>query len=354
MRIRARIEAAAAAIASTAPQDEDAIGFLHGVFCSVGLPRRNIQERSFQRTSGRASLLVEAGRLWDGREWIPQPVPYGPIPRLMLAWICTQAVQRQARDIWIGESAAEFLRLIGKTPNGGHAANPEKQLDARGGYAALHRQARALAACSLSLGFEGEHGPVTESQKLIVRFEAWRKSDERQKALWSPSLTLSAEFAEGLMRHAVPIDFRALRALNSSALAMDLYQWLAYRLCRLSKSTFLPWRVLRDQFGQEYRSLRDFKRELRPCLKRALAVYPDARVVDELERGGGILIRPSRPPVAPVAVQNPVNLAGYPRDIAPHVDATLPPTSAPKPRDITPHLIPISVSYSRTDSREVV
>src|SRR5207244_1905017 len=78
-----RREAVAQSIACTTPKDDDAVGFLHSVLCSVGLPRRNIAERSFQRTSGKASLLIEAGRLWNGREWITQPVPYGPIPRMI-------------------------------------------------------------------------------------------------------------------------------------------------------------------------------------------------------------------------------------------------------------------------------
>ncbi|MDR3417149.1 MAG: hypothetical protein P4L83_13275 [Nevskia sp.] len=42
---------------------------------ALSLPRRRIEGRSFSRTNGRASLMVTAGDLWDGKAWCPQPVP---------------------------------------------------------------------------------------------------------------------------------------------------------------------------------------------------------------------------------------------------------------------------------------
>ena len=48
------------------------------------------------------------------------------------------------------------------------------------------------------------------------------------------------------------------------------------------------------EFGQEYRTLKDFKREFKAELKKACAVYPDAKISDE---SGGIRLYPSKPPV---------------------------------------------------------
>ena len=56
----------------------------------------------------------------------------------------------------------------------------------------------------------------------------------------------------------------------------------------------LWWKKLSEQFGQEYASEKDFKKEFRKALAAALKVYPDARVDDVT---GGIRLYPSPPPV---------------------------------------------------------
>ena len=89
-------------------------------------------------------------------------------------------------------------------------------------------------------------------------------------------MTLSNEFYETLREHAVPLDNRAVAALTHSALALDIYTWLAHRLCRVRKveGVKLSWRNLRYQFGQEYADSKNFKREWRKALRTVLAVYP--------------------------------------------------------------------------------
>jgi hypothetical protein len=59
--------------------------FLHSVLCQVGLPRRRVAGATFERLNGNVSLLVEAGKLWNGKEWQPQPLPYGTRPSITVA-----------------------------------------------------------------------------------------------------------------------------------------------------------------------------------------------------------------------------------------------------------------------------
>src|SRR6266571_924804 len=40
--------------------------FLHAVLCQLGLPRNSTTSRTFERTSGRASLRLQAGSVYDG------------------------------------------------------------------------------------------------------------------------------------------------------------------------------------------------------------------------------------------------------------------------------------------------
>ena len=96
----------------------------------------------------------------------------------------------------------------------------------------------------------------------------------------------------------MPLDNRALIALKGSALALDIYAWLAHRLYRVQgKGTVLHWHSLREQFAQEYTGKnadKDFKKEFLPALRKVLAVYPQAKVQ---QVRGGILLKGSPPPI---------------------------------------------------------
>ncbi|MFC4250554.1 replication protein RepA [Sinimarinibacterium flocculans] len=344
-----RIIAAAEAIALDAPADDD-LTFLDGLLCTVGLPRSRVDGDCFERTSGRGSLRVEAGRVWTGTSWKQQIVPYGPLPRLMLAWICTQAVRHRQPEIWIGDSAAGFLRLLGKTPNGGQKT--------RGAYAALRRQASALAVCRLQFGWSHGRSVTTSNLQPVTRFDAWIGNDEGQRALWAPTLVLSDEFLRRLLDHATPLDLRALKALSSSALAMDCYTWLSSRLHRLRGPTLVPWSALHKQFGTECsgaHARKNLKKELRRALTRALAVYPAAQVDTVC---GGLRLLPSRPPVSHrtlISVENPLSHGSYPRDISTPSFATSPPRNTDSGRDISTPQKPIAVTdRERADSGRVV
>jgi hypothetical protein len=272
-----------AEIAQTPPERAD---FLHTVMCQVGMPRRRTEARTFERQSGHVSLLLEAGKLWNGADWIDQPLPYGTTPRLVMVHVSSEAIRTQQRSIEIGDSIRQFLTTLGMQTSGGE----------RGGYTTLRRQMEALAACRLSIGMHSEGRVVTMDAKPIKRFEAWLQHDGSQRTLWPGVLELSEDFFNTLVTHAVPLDYRALAALKHSALALDIYTWLAHRLCRVKPvcGTRLSWDNLRQQFGQEYGTSRDFKKQFRHSLRQVRVVYPDARL-DEVM--GGLILYQSRPPL---------------------------------------------------------
>lgn len=264
----------------------DRTDFLHAVLCQVGLPRRATDAKTFERHSGAYSVLLQAGQLWDGRAWVEQPLPYGTTPRLVMVHVSSEAVRTHNRRVEIGDSMRQFLQAIGIGDGGGP----------RGGYTTFRKQMEALAACKLSIGMTAAGKAVTVDAKPIQRFEAWLHDDGEQRTLWPGSLELSSEFYETLQQHAVPLDYRALAALKHSALALDVYTWLAHRLWRVKSANgvMLSWQNLRDQFGQEYAQGKDFKKEFRAVLRQVWLVYPTARIEEVV---GGIRLRPSPPPV---------------------------------------------------------
>lgn len=283
-----KLIAAGAAIMESPPDRAD---FLHTVMCQVGLPRRRTDARTFERHSGHISILMEAGKLFDGRDFVEQPLPYGTTPRLVMVHVSSEAIRTQQRQVEIGDSIRQFLTTLGMQTSGG----------ARGGYTILRRQMEALAACRLTLGLFAEGRVVTLDAKPIKRFEAWLQHDGSQRTLWPGMLELSEDFFNTLAEHAVPLDYRALAALKHSSLALDIYTWLAHRLCRVNTAAGvkLSWENLRDQFGQEYGTSKDFKKEFRHALHQVAVVYPDARIEEVI---GGLMLYPSRPPLSPTAV----------------------------------------------------
>jgi len=272
---------AGATIATDTPTGDD-MAFTHAVLCQVGLPRSKVDGREFMRQSGAAWVNVQAGYLDEGRGPVLQPIPYGVMPRLALAWVSTYAVRNHEREIPIGDSAAQFLELMGMGDDGRR-------------YASLRKQMHALAAARLQLGFKGR----TYNGQPVEQFDAWLSDrNTKQRALWPGTMVLSEGYYNSLIESAVPLDNRALIALKGSALALDVYTWLAHRLHRIEgKGLVLHWKALREQFAQEYQGKdadKDFKKKFVPALRAALTVYPQARVKQVT---GGVLLIGSPPPI---------------------------------------------------------
>ena len=272
----------------------DRMDFLHTVLCQLGLPRSRSPERTYERKSGNMSLLLEAGKLFDGRDFVEQPLPYGATPRLVLVHVSSEAVRTRQPAVEIGDSMRQFLMTLGMQTSGGR----------RGGYTVLKRQMEALAACRMTLGMYTGGRAVTVHADPIKRFDAWLQQDGLQRTLWPGVLELSQDFFSTLMEHAVPLDHRALGALKHSSLALDIYTWLAHRLCRVNRASGvkLSWANLKDQFGPDYAASKDFKKEFRQALRQVCAVYLGARVEEVI---GGLLLLPSRAPMAPTRVTMP-------------------------------------------------
>jgi hypothetical protein len=274
---------ASAEIAAAAPSGED-IAFLHTVMCQVGLPRSRVVGTEFVRRSGNAWVSLQAGLLDEGSGPVMQPLPYGALPRLALQYVSTYAKRFKTREVPIGGSAREFLQHLGLSTSGG----------VRGGYTALRRQIHALAASRIQFGCGGR----TFNGQLVEEFDAWSPLDGVQRALWPGRVVLSESYFNDLLAYGVPLDLRALRALKGSALALDVYMWLAHRLHRIGVNPcHVEWKSLKAQFGQEYtgaRQLRDFKTSFVSALDAVLAVYPAARLE---HHSWGLVLWESPPPV---------------------------------------------------------
>ena len=257
--------------------------FLHAVLCQLGLPRNPTPNRTFERTSGRASLSLQAGRTFDGLKWNDQPLPSGTRPRLVLINLCSEATRTCNREVDIGSSVREFLRRL--------------NIDAGGeSMAQFRRQMLALSCCHMTLAMATATGAKQVDAKPIDAFQAWHTNEEGQKTLWPGYIRLTDKFFESLMEHAVPLQPEAIGQLQNSAFALDVYSWLAHRLCRVNERNgiTLSWRTLKEQFGQEYADTKNFKRKFPGALQKATSAYKEARIESVT---GGLKLLPSPPPV---------------------------------------------------------
>ena len=81
-------------------------GFMARLLALCSLPRSNPGNRlQYKRVNGPFTLYMTAG---GGNK-----LPYGNFPRLILAWLCTEAVRTQSRVIVLGPSLAKFMRELG-------------------------------------------------------------------------------------------------------------------------------------------------------------------------------------------------------------------------------------------------
>ena len=123
----------------------------------------------------------------------------------------------------------------------------------------------------------------------------WSDPDPNDPKLLLPSMVrLSPDFYSEVIQHPVPLNLNALRALRGSALRIDQYQWLTYRMSWLKRRTEIPWESLRTQFGSNLADTRygrsRFRQEFERNLQQVLLVYRDCRVETNAK---GIVLYPS-------------------------------------------------------------
>jgi hypothetical protein len=142
---------------------------------------------------------------------------------------------------------------------------------------------------------------IQVNTQFVSAFDLWFPKQD-QRVLWSSTVRLSEEYFQTLGQHAVPLDHRAVAALSSSSMALDVYVWLAQRLHRVpaGKPQFVDWASLHEQFGQGFARIRDFRRKFLQTLSHVTSAYPAARMSAD---DRGMTLSHSPPPVAPRSTQ---------------------------------------------------
>jgi len=280
----------ALAIEAEEAKEAGALGFMARMLVQATMPHRDPgQVPAWGRRNGNFSLVIQPGVTIDARTLQPLSVglPYGSLPRLLLAWISTEAVRTREPMVLLGDTLSSFMRQLDLMPTGGRW----------GSITRLRMQMKRLFSSSISCTYEGEEHWANAGFRIADETHLWWDPKNPDQAdLWQSTVTLGHKFFQELIEHPVPIDMRALKALRRSPLALDLYCWLTYRMSYLRKDTVIPWYSLQAQFGADYSRERDFKSKFSESLRKVLTVYPAAKANPS---SNGLLIQPSLTHVKP-------------------------------------------------------
>ena len=264
------------------------ISYQHTVLCQTSLPYRNPGKDvlRWEQKQGAVHLLVNAGEALnpDTEEYVQLGLPFGPKPRLILAHLNAQAIKTGSSVIEMEDSLTAFVKRIqGRDPNG---AEFRKFKDHLG----------RLSAATIRMAVSTEERAVQVNSQIVDAFDLWFPKKEGQRVLWPSTIHLNERYFESLQNHAVPLDERALAALSHSSMALDLYCWLAQRLHRIPKKRpqFITWAAIKEQFGQGFGRMDNFKRKFRISLTQVLVQYQAAQIEEDQR---GLTLWNSAPPV---------------------------------------------------------
>ena len=125
-----------------ASEQDPEMGFMARMMALCSLPRTNPgNQHQYKRQNGPYKLIMVAGG--DNK------LPFGNLPRLLLAGVSTEAVRTQSRELVLGRSLSEFMRSLGINSDSGGA---------RGEQTRLRNQMNRLFSATVSLIYEDKSG----------------------------------------------------------------------------------------------------------------------------------------------------------------------------------------------------
>ncbi len=287
-----------------APPVNDEITYSNTLFVQCFLPVNKPKSNSWVVRHGKVGISIDAGR---GVDLERLQVPYGSYSRLILAYVNNQIVRAgsigSACQIDLGESMRRFFR--------------DNDIDYGGKQGkSLKDQLMNLSRARITFSFfRKSQKKVVDIPTIATTINFWLDQNEDQKMIWQPEMLVNREYAELIRKRSMPLDLRARLGLmkdspRGAARAMDVYDWLTYRLPRVKDRTgvFIPFEGtngLHKIFGLEIKASKDFKKQFLTSLKLALKYYPDA-VVSPEKKGLRLFVSP---PAVPYGSSKPIYLS---------------------------------------------
>lgn len=286
-----RIARIAAEVWETTADEAGELAFVSRVLVQAFLPHKDPKSLGWSRKNGNFTLTVKSGIGEDSKGGFqPFGVPYGSIPRLILAWLNSEAIHN-AQDknnahpqrISLGRSLSDFLDKIGIDRSGGK----------KGGITRFKNQAERLFRSEITVTCTGADMISERDMKVSDgRFFFWDSKNPEQTTLWESAIDLSDRFYDLLIKNPVPLDWRILKGIKQSPMALDLYMWLTHRVSYLKGPVSIKWETLEQQLGSDIENERMFKHQVRKHLRKIQSVWRDLNI--DSSKSDVICLYPSR------------------------------------------------------------
>lgn len=265
--------------------ERNELGFSTRIFVQCNLPHRNpgIELTEWTRRNGNLCVTITPLKYInkDGVK-VNTGYPYGNIPRLLLFYVCTQAIQTKKKEISLGHSLSSFMRRIKLEVTGGKSGTINRFKD----------QFDRLFKANIDFVYDSDEMLITRKANIASATQLWWSIKyPDQGSLFESYIVLTEEFYNELMTYPVPVDIGIVSAIKQSPLALDLYTWLTHRLSYLDKPVRISWETLSAQVGAEYVKLAEFARNAREAIVKIHACWPELKI-DEIK--GGIILKPSK------------------------------------------------------------
>lgn len=270
------------------PVEAGHLGFATRPLVQANLPHSNPGKDMdvWVRRNGNFTLTIQSDISIDPKTGEKEliGIPFGNIPRLVLFYLCSEAVRTKSREISLGDNLSDFLHELGLQSTGG----------TRGDITRLKQQIKRLVTAKIKFQCTGEHAEAAINASIAKKhFFFWDKNPD-QSSLFESKIVLDADFYNEIITAPVPINLGAVSALKSSSFGLDLYTWLTYRVNTLQSPVFIKWTDLQQQVGADYGNTKDFAKRARHVISEVKTVWGG---LDTESLHGGFLLKPCPPSI---------------------------------------------------------
>lgn len=239
------------------------------------LPQSKPTSTYLKKTNGNSSITISAST----GKW-----SYGAIPRMFLLHIRSlikngaECVDVEHRTVYLDKTYHSFCKSIGINYTG---ADRERALT----------MIKNLATTAIVLENWSSDKFKTIHSFFVANYVGlnYETSDKSQSYI-----EFSPEMWALLTESCVPLNPTIIKQLKNDALALDVYQWLAFRANSIRGETRVSWDALKMQFKYDDYPINKFKFKFKKVLEKIQRAWPELKVkINET----GITVCPSIPSI---------------------------------------------------------
>ena len=238
------------------------------------LPQTKPKSQAFKKTNGRSAITVAS----IDNQWA-----YGAVPRMFLIHVRSlikngsPLVDGEKRVVYLDDTYRSLCKSMGISYSNANRQHVLKMIENLGHTTIFLEH------------WETPHFKIIKSFPIL--HEAGIDYGEKNKRSY---VEFSPEMWSLLTENCVPLNPSIVKRLSNDALALDVYQWLAFRANGTRRETRVSWEAVKAQFKYDGYPMREFRRKFRKALEKIQKAWPELKV-ETTETG--VTVQPSVPSI---------------------------------------------------------